>query len=116
MEENIKKRIAILILMAGAFELPCAAAVKDMPAALTALNSAEDGARLDAIIYLAAQRSPGTAETLAKHFQTEKDPYLRMQLVRALDVSVSTWAASCALAAAVSRKPVKAKAKSAKKK
>ena len=96
----MKKRIAILILMAGAFALPCAAAVKDMPAALAALNSATPKDRLDAIYFLGTQRSTEAYAALAAHFPQEKDAYLRVELVDTLNVAGSTWAYACAASAA----------------
>ncbi len=96
----MKKYLLFSILFAGTFVLPCAAAVKDTAAALAALNSAAAKDRLDAIYFLGAQRTPAAYEALSKQFQAEKDPYLRTQIVEALDVNVSTWAVSCAASAA----------------
>lgn len=96
----MRKYLVISILLAGTSVLPCAAEVKDAASALAALKSDAAKDRLDAVAYLGARRTPEAYEALAKHFQTEKDAYLRVQIVEALDVSVSTWAASCAAAAA----------------
>jgi HEAT repeat protein len=96
----MKKYLVLPMLFAGAFALPCAAEFKDAAAAKAALGSSAEKDRLDAIHFLGAQRTQAACETLAGHFKQEKDPYLRMQLVQALDVHVSTWATSCVIAAA----------------
>jgi hypothetical protein len=79
---------------------PCAAEFKDPAAAQAALKSAAAKDRLDAISYLGAQRTPDSYKTLAQQFAVETDPYLRVQIVERLNVQASTWAYSCALAAA----------------
>lgn len=96
----MKKYILISLLIAGAFALPCAAAVKDSAAALAALNSSVAKDRLDAIYFLGAQRSTEAYAALAAHFPDEKDAYLRVQLVETLNVEGSTWAYACAASAA----------------
>lgn len=96
----MKKYILISLLIAGAFALPCAAAVKDSAAALAALNSSVAKDRLDAIYFLGAQRSTEAYAALAAHFPAEKDAYLRVQLVEVMDVQGSTWAYTCVSSAA----------------
>ena len=96
----MKKCLVISILIAGAFTLPCAAAIKDPAAAMAALASATPKDRLDAIYFLGAQRSTEAYAALAAHFPQEKDAYLRVQLVETLNVEGSTWAYACASAAA----------------
>lgn len=96
------------ILLLAVFALsasPCAAELKDAAGAAAALGSAAAKDRLDAINYLAAERSGAAYEALAGHFKTEKDAYLRVQLVEALDVTASTWAYACAGEAAADANP-----------
>jgi HEAT repeat protein len=90
----------IFAALAAVLAAPCAAQLKDDASAMSALNSATAKDRLAAIYYLGAQRTPAAYEALASHFAGEKDAYLRTQLVDSLDVNASTWAFSCALAAA----------------
>lgn len=96
----MRKSLVISMFIAVAFTLPCAAAVKDTVAALTALKSGVAKDRLEAVSFLVAQRSPDAYKTLAAHFPEEKDAYLRVQIVEGLDVEGSTWAYTCAVAAA----------------
>ncbi|MDO8803169.1 MAG: hypothetical protein Q7R35_01950 [Elusimicrobiota bacterium] len=92
-----KYLIAAAVLLAA---LPCAAELKDAPAAVAALKSAAAKDRLEAIYYLGAQRTQDAYAALADHFPVEKDAYLRVQLVEVLNVRGSTSAYSCAAAAA----------------
>jgi hypothetical protein len=96
----MKNYLVLSLLFAGTLALPCAAAVKDTAAAMTALNSAVAKDRLDAIYFLGAQRSTEAYAALAAHFPSEKDAYLRVQLVDTLNVEGSTWAYVCAADAA----------------
>jgi HEAT repeat protein len=89
----MKKYLLIAVLFAVA--APCAAQFKDVKAAKTALSSAKAKDRLDAIGYLGSLRSEDGYGTLAQHFQTEGDAYLRVQIVEALNVSGSSWAYKC---------------------
>jgi len=93
----MKQILFAALLLAAA---PCLAEVKDQAAAIAALNSASAKDRLEAIHYLALQKDQVSYEALAGRFQTEKDAYLRVQIVEALDVQGSTWAYSCAMSAA----------------
>lgn len=96
----MKRSLLVSLLLAGAFALPCAAALKDAPAAVAALKSDVPKARLEAIYFLGAQRSQEAYAALAAHFPSEKDAYLRVQIVEALNVQGSTWAYACAATAA----------------
>jgi len=78
----------------------CSAEITGQAGALAALKSEAPKDRLEAIQYLGAQRSDDAYAALALHFRQEKDAYLRVQLVEALDVTISTWSAACALEAA----------------
>ena len=80
--------------------VPCQAELKDIADARAALGSAAAKERLEAIHYLAAERSDPAFEALSAHFPSEKDAYLRVQIVEALDVAGSTWAFACAQNAA----------------
>lgn len=90
----MKKHIfsALFILAA-----PCAAELTSRGDAAAALKAPAARERLEAIGYLAAAKD---YEALAAHFPSEKDAYLRVQIVEALDVAGSTWAYACAEAAA----------------
>lgn len=92
------ERIIFSLLMLSA--LPCMAEIKDQPAALAALNSAAPKDRLDAIRFLGGHSSPEAYKAMAEHFNSEKDAYLRVKTVEAMDVSVSTWAYVCVSSAA----------------
>jgi HEAT repeat protein len=96
----MKKNLMFCAVLAASFAAPCAAQLTDDASALAAFksNSAKD--RLGAISYFGAQRTQSAYEALASQFQTEKDAYLRVRIVEALDVQGSTWAYSCASAAA----------------
>ena len=96
----MKRSLLVSLLFAGTFALPCAAELKDAPAAVAALKSDVPKARLEAIYFLGAQRSQDGYAALAAHFPSEKDAYLRVQIVEALNVQGSTWAYGCAAAAA----------------
>ena len=90
--------VSVFISAAPCAAQPAAAPVNDAAGARSALSSAAAKDRLQAINYLAMERD---FETLAGHFASEKDAYLRVQIVEALDVAGSTWAYACAgLAAA----------------
>ncbi len=106
------ERIIFSLLMLSA--LPCMAEIKDQPAAEAALNSASAKDRLDAISYLGAQRGDTAYAALAARFPDEKDAYLRVKIVEALDVAASTWAYNCAAAASAdANKAVRASAAAA---
>jgi len=92
-----KYLLTALVLFAA---VPCGAEIKDIAAARAALGSAAARERLEAIQYLAAERSDPAFEALSAHFPSEKDAYLRVQIVEALDVAGSTWAFACAQNAA----------------
>ena len=96
----MKRYLFLSLLLAGTFALPCAAALKDAPAAVAALKSDVPKARLEAIYFLGAQRSQDAYAALTAHFPSEPDAYLRVQIVEALNVQGSTWAYACAAAAA----------------
>lgn len=90
------------LLLAAVFfavAAPCAAQFKDAAAAKTALSSAKAKDRLDAISYFGSLRSEEGYKALAAHFPEEKDAYLRVQMVGALNVQSSTWAYNCVAAA-----------------
>ena len=93
------------LLLAGVFVLPCAAELKDEPAAVAALKSETPKDRLEAIYFLGARRNQDAYAALAAHFPAEKDAYLRVQIVEALNVQGSTWAYACAAAAADDANP-----------
>lgn len=98
------KKLLLLVVFA-LWASPCAAQIKDAADAAAALGSATARDRLDAINYLAAERSEYAYEALAGHFKTEKDAYLRVQVVEGLDVTASTWAYACAGEAAADANP-----------
>lgn len=94
------KKLLIIPAFIAAFAVPGAAELKDAGAARSALRSDKAKDRLEAIYYLGAQRNAEAYEALAGQFKAEKDAYLRTQIVEALDVKGSSWAFSCAVAAA----------------
>lgn len=98
------EKILLLALLAVPVS-PCAAQIKDAGEAMAALGAAAAKDRLEAIGYLAGERSEAAYEALAGHFKTEKDAYLRVQLVEGLDVTASTWAYACAGEAAADANP-----------
>ena len=93
--------MAALLLGAG----PCAAQFKDGAAAKAALGGKTAKERLAAIQYLGAQRSEDATAALTAHFSSEKDAYLRVQIVDGLNVAGSTWAYVCAEKAAADANP-----------
>ncbi len=93
----------LLLTLAAALAAPCRAEFKDAGEAADALKRADAKSRLEAINYLGAKGGDQAYETLAGHFQAEKDAYLRAQIVEALDVSGSTWAYACAVQAAADK-------------
>ena len=94
------KNYLIASVLLAVFTMPCAAQFRDSAAAKAALSGKTARERLDAIEYLGAQRSQDAYAALAGHFPSEKDAYLRVQIVEALDVAGSTWAYFCAEKAA----------------
>jgi len=99
----MKKNLMLCAVPAAAFAAPCAAEFKDDASALAALGASTAKERLSAIYYFGSQRTPGAYEALTAHYPEEKDAYLRVQIVEALDVQGSTWAYSCAVTAAEDR-------------
>lgn len=89
-----------LVLTCLALAAPCAAELKDEGEAAAALGRADAKSRLEAINYLGARGGDAAYERLAAHFKTEKDAYLRTQIVESLNVAGSTWAYACAAEAA----------------
>lgn len=98
----MKKNI-LFVLTCLALAAPCAAELKDDGEAADALKRADAKSRLEAINYLGAKGDPAAFEKLAGHFRSEKDAYLRTQIVEALDVAGSTWAYACAAEAAADK-------------
>jgi len=92
------KDIFLAVILFSA--VPCMAQVKDQASALAALDSAASKDRLDAIRFLGGHNSPEAYKAMAEHFNSEKDAYLRVKTVEAMDVSVSTWAYVCVSSAA----------------
>lgn len=80
--------------------VPCPAEFTDSPAAIAALKDVSAKERLGGITYLGALRTEEAYSALAAHFPEEKDAYLRVRLVEALDARSSTGAYACAAAAA----------------
>jgi HEAT repeat protein len=90
----MKKYLFLSLILAAV--APCSAQLTDVSAALAALGGATARERLDAIEFLAAERSETAYEALAGHFKNERDAYLRVQIVEGLNVEASTWAYACA--------------------
>lgn len=93
------------VLLCAALAAPCAAEFKSAAAAAEALERADAKSRLEAINYFGAEGGAAAYELLAGHFKTEKDAYLRAQIVEALNVAGSTWAYACAAEAAADKSP-----------
>ena len=64
------------------------------------LSSGTAAQRLAAVSYLGSLRSEAGYSALAARFRSEPEAYVRVQIVKALDVMLSTSAYACALAAA----------------
>jgi len=94
------KKILIVPAFIAAFAVPCAAEVKSFGEAVEALGKTDVKGRLESIYYLGSQRTEAAYEALALQFRKEGDPYLRTQIVGAMNVQASTWAYVCAYEAA----------------
>lgn len=100
----MKKHI-LFALICAALAAPCAAEFKSDGEAQDALKRADARSRLEAIHYLGARGGDAAYELLAGHFRSEKDAYLRAQIVESLNVAGSTWAYACAAEAAADKNP-----------
>lgn len=69
------------------------------------LKSPSAKVRLDAIQYLLNNQSEETIDILVEHLKTEKDAYLKSQIIEGLNVSVSTVALNVVISATEDSNP-----------